>query len=113
MGSNIFLHYDPPSDSWSTISTGSSAFYFGYYTAAAVVDGKIIISRGYLGGAGQENIKVYDPVSNKWSYSTAATSIWDGAATAYRDKLYIFAGRSDPNRMEVYSIKEDTTLTNL
>lgn len=111
MVTDQFLHYDPPSDSWSAIATGSSSVNFGYYVAAAVVDDKIVTSRGYSGPTHTDKIKVYDPALNKWSFSTAPTNIWDGAATTFRDKVYIFAGRYDATRMEVYSLGDDTTLT--
>ena len=79
MGFDIFLHHDPPSDSWGTIATGSSQFSFGYYTAAAVAGDNVVVSRGYLLPVVPKNyIKVCDPVSNRWSRSTAGTKSGTG-----------------------------------
>jgi len=68
---------------------------------------------GYHGYETTTKIKVYDPATGAWMSSSAGTTLWDAAATTFRDKVYIIAGRTHATRVEIYSPSEDVSLVDI
>ena len=97
--------YDPAVDSWQPMAAMPTA---RSSHAAAVVDGKIYVSGGYLPtGVYSDALEAYDPVADTW---TTLASLSEArafhASAAVHGKLCVFGGYSDSGRMdlvEVYS----------
>jgi N-acetylneuraminic acid mutarotase len=102
--------YDPATDSWSTKTAIPCATY-NY--ASAVVDSKVYVMGGYIGGPGESlrfNLnQIYDAENDSWSYGTPLPS--DGGISAAGatsgvmapEEIYVFSDTAT----QVYDAEND------
>ena len=79
-----------------------------YAHAAAVLDGNIYVSGGYLpSGQHSDALEAYDPVTNTWTALASLSHVRPRHASAViHGKMYVFGGYSSSGRtdmVEVYS----------
>ena len=90
---------------WSTVTTtDNSAPDARHESAATVVDGKIYL----IGGRGERDVNVYDPVTNTWqTVAEAPLELHHFQPVAYKGKIYVIGAftccfPSEPTIPDIY-----------
>ncbi|MCP3916755.1 MAG: hypothetical protein GY711_14460 [bacterium] len=87
--------YDPQVNLWSL---GTDMPWNAGSCSSAVIDGKVYVCGGIVGGGTVGNLAVYDPVANGWTALPAMPTPVNHAASATDGaRLFVFGGRQGGN----------------